>query len=260
MARFGLRLLFDQEGLLFQPRRELRASPADAGLAFEDVSLPGGLRGWWIPGEPTAPDTPAVLFLPGAIGNLGSELPTLQFLRSLGAGVLAVDYPGYGRSEGRPSLEGCRRTAEEGWRFLAGQRVVVYGRSFGCFLAARLVADPAASRPAAGLVFHNGFSSVADMAARAFHPALVRLLCRVRLSSLEDLARCRCPALFLHAERDEVVHPKLGRRAWKAATGPRRFLEVPGGHFDSGWQHDPRVRAAFRELLSGEAAGWETAA
>jgi pimeloyl-ACP methyl ester carboxylesterase len=257
MARFGLRLLLDQEGLLFQPRRELRGSPADVGLAFEEVSLPGGLRGWWIPGPPQAP---AVLFLPGAIGNLGGELPTLRFLRSLGAGVLAVDYPGYGRSEGRPSLDGCHRAAAEGWRFLAetagAPRLVVYGRSLGCFFAARL----AASRPAAGLVFHNGFSSVADMAARVFHPALVRLLCRVQLSSVEDLARRRCPALFLHALRDEVIPMGLGRRAWEAAAGPRLFLEVAGGHFDDDWQNDPRVRAAFREVLAGETAGWEAAA
>lgn len=257
MARFGLRLLFDQEGLLFQPRRELRSSPTDVGLAFEEVTLPGGLRGWWIPGEPAAP---AILFLPGAIGNLEGELPTLRFLRSLGAGVLAVDYPGYGRSEGHPSLAGCRRTAAEGWRFLsetAGtRRVVVYGRSLGCFFAAEV----AASRPAAGLVFHNGFSSPADMAARAFHPALVRLLCRVRLNSLPDLARRRCPALFLHADQDEVIPPELGRRAWQAAAGPRRFLAVAGGHFDSTWQHDPQVREAFREILAGETAGWEAAA
>jgi pimeloyl-ACP methyl ester carboxylesterase len=286
MARFGLRLLFAQEGLLFQPRRELAAVPRDLGLDCREVELPLGrlgiARGWWVPGPDAG--APAVLFLPGAAGNLSDDLATLRFLHGLGAGVAALDYPGFGRSSGRPTVAGCYRTAEAGWRWLAGaspppRRLIVYGRSFGCFLATRLAAAgpaavgrPAAAGPAAaasaaagsaaagraaGLVFHNGLSSIEDFVARVFPPRLVHLLCRIRLDSAREIGACACPALFMHARRDEVIPAELGRRVYERATAPRRWLDLPGGHFGADWQQPREVRQAFGELLAGKAAGWE---
>jgi pimeloyl-ACP methyl ester carboxylesterase len=256
MARFALRLVADQEGLLFQPRREQRGTPRDVGLDGADVELPGAsgtVRGWWIPGEP---GRGAFLFLPGAIGNSSHELPTFAFLRGLGAGVLAIDYPGYGRSDGRPTIAACRRAAADGFRFLAAARpapgpLFVYGRSLGCLFAAALAAEQGA-----GLVFHNGFPSVPDLAACFLPRPLVAVSCYVRVGCAPALAARRAPALFLHARGDEVIPPALGRRAFDLAAAPKRFLELAGGHFGDGWQRDPGVRAAFADLLSGAAAGW----
>jgi hypothetical protein len=238
-------------------------SPSDLGLAVREVSLPGGggevLRGWWMPGPPAAR---AFLFLPGAIGSLARELPTLSFLAALGAGVLALDYPGYGSSTGRPSIAGCRRAAEAGWGHLAGAlghepgRILLWGRSLGAFFGA----DLAAREQTAGLVFHDGMASVPEFAARYLPRPLVRLFCTVRLSSTEALAACRAPGLFLHARNDEVVPFDLGRRAYLAAAEPKRFVELAGGHFDLGWQDDPRVREHLADLLSGRAAGWQRTA
>ncbi len=260
MGRFVLRLLFAQEGLLFQPRPDGAVAPRDLGLAGVEVELPGArrvlARGWWVPGADAA--APAVLYLPGAAGNLGEDLATLRFLHGLGAAVLAFDYPGFGRSPGRPRLAACERVAEGAWTMLgrlapAAARRVVYGRSFGCFLATRL----AAAEPAAGLIFHNGFSSLDDFVARVFPRPLVVRFCRFHLDSGAEIGRCLCPALFLHAGRDEVVAAELGRRVFARAAGPRRFLELPGGHFGADWQRLPQVRQAFRELLAGEAVRWE---
>src|SRR4051794_35005528 len=98
MTRFVLRLLFAQEGLLFQPSRTAHGTPRDLALETVDVELPIApgvvARGWWLPesGVSGRTDAPAFLFLPGSQGNLSQELPTLRFLRSLGAGVLAIDY------------------------------------------------------------------------------------------------------------------------------------------------------------------------
>jgi pimeloyl-ACP methyl ester carboxylesterase len=258
MARFALRLLVDQEGLLFQPRREQRGTPRDVGLDCRDVEIPlasgrGAVRGWWIPGEP---GRGAFLFLPGAIGNSSHELPTFAFLRGLGAGVLAIDYPGYGRSDGRPTIAGCRRAAERGFELLEAVRpapgpLAVYGRSLGCQLAA-----PLAAERGAGLVFHNGFPSVPELAACFLPRALVAVSCYVRLGCAPALAARRGPALFLHARGDEVIPPVLGRRAYELAAGPKRFVALGGGHFGDGWQREPGVREAFADLLSGEAAGW----
>jgi hypothetical protein len=256
MSLFVLRLLFAQEGLLFQPTRTSHGTPRDVGLDTEDVELPlrPGVvaRGWWIPAEPGAP---AFLFLPGAHGNVSQELPTLRFLRSIGAGVLAIDYPGYGMSDGRPSLKDCRRAAEAAWKWLAARRpsaVFLHGRSLGSSFATEL----AVRHPAAGLVFHNGFSSLVDVVSRVFPRPLVRAFCRVPLDAGAEIGRCSCPVLVLHARQDEVIADDLGRRAFQLASPPKRFVALRGGHFGTDWLLEPEVRRSFRELLSGGAAGW----
>ncbi len=259
MARFAWRLLADQEGLLFQPRPEQRGTPRDVGLACDDLELavPGDrravVRGWWMPGEP---GRGAFLFLPGAIGNASHELPTFAFLRGLGAGVLAIDYPGYGRSAGRPTIASCRAAAAAAFRWLettrpAPGRLAVYGRSLGCQLAA-----PLAAEHGAGLVFHDGFTSVRELAACFLPRWLVAATCYVRLDCAPALAARRKPALFLHARRDEVIPAALGRRAFDLAAAPKRFLDLDGGHFGDAWQRDAAVRTAFAELISGEAEAW----
>src|SRR5262249_9146747 len=154
-------------------------APVDVGLAFAEVEIPAGrtaVRGWWIPGEP---GRGAFLFLPGAIGNLSHEIPTFAFLHALGAGVLAIDYPGYGRSAGRPPIAACRRAAAAAFDHLAALAtgpLVVYGRSLGCQFAA-----PLAARHDVPLVFHNGFVSIPAVAARFLSERLVALFCYVRL-------------------------------------------------------------------------------
>ncbi|MEL6854105.1 MAG: hypothetical protein AAFO83_03240, partial [Cyanobacteria bacterium J06607_13] len=47
-----------QPRLMFFPAAELRGSPADLGLAYEEVWLPAGdgkVHGWWMPAAPALP-------------------------------------------------------------------------------------------------------------------------------------------------------------------------------------------------------------
>src|SRR5919108_1334939 len=116
-AAWGIWMFFRQSRIVFKPSRELLGSPSDHGLAFEDVylPLPNGVRvhGWWIPLDDSGK---LVLCFPGSIGNISHELTTASFLRRAGANVLIVDYPGFGRSEGRPSESGCYLAASAAWK------------------------------------------------------------------------------------------------------------------------------------------------
>ena len=250
--------------LVFKPSRRDLGSPADLRMPYEelDVATAGGarFRVWWIPSRAGAnadrPDRPAVLFLHGTRGNLGAQLPVLRFLHSLGVDLLAFDYPGYGKSPGRPSEEGCLRAAEAAWEHLRarrpGARAVLYGRSLGCALAAYL----AAREPCAGLVFHGGFTSVPDLAADLYPRLPVRLFCRVRLDALRWIAGCRSPLLVLHGREDRFIPLAHALRVYGRAAVPKRFVPLAGGHDDEGWMHNPAVRAALAEMLEGRAAAW----
>src|SRR5262245_62200403 len=111
--------------MVFKPSRSLLGDPSVLGLPFEDIflRLPNDTRvhGWWIPCEGSRK---LMLCLIGSIGNISHELNTVAFLRSLGSNVLMIDYPGFGRSEGRPTENGCYLAADAAWHFATREKSV----------------------------------------------------------------------------------------------------------------------------------------
>ena len=177
---------------------------------------------------PVATDR-AVLFLHGNAGNVSHRYEIVEDFAKLPANVLALDYRGYGRSDGAPSEDGLYRDARAAWDYLTetrgvpARRVVIYGESLGGAVAVDLAArvEPCA------LVVQSSFTSIADMAAEVM-PFVPRFLLRTKMNSLEKIARVRAPVLVVHSPADEVVPYKLGRRLYDAAPHPKRFHEIKG--------------------------------
>src|SRR5262249_22527166 len=102
---------------LFRPvlhTREWVEPPA--GLPLEDVVLTGAdgrrVHAWWTTPDGWHPSRGALLYCHGNAGNLSYRGEGLRRWRDLmGQAVLIFDYPGYGRSEGRPGEAGCYAAA-----------------------------------------------------------------------------------------------------------------------------------------------------
>ena len=216
-----------------QPGREITATPADVGLAYEDVTLTTSdgvaLHGWFVPATGARA---TVLFFHGNAGNVGHRLATLQFLHELGLATLIIDYRGFGRSGGEPSEAGTYRDAEAAWDYLVKTRgldpgrVVVFGRSLGSAVAAHLAAH---HQPGA-LVLESALTSVPELAARIYPYLPVRWISRFRYATADYVARADCPLLVIHSSDDELVPIAHGRAVFARAPGPKRFLETAGGH------------------------------
>lgn len=253
-ALFGLSLFVRQRWIVFKPARPLIGDPSDVGLEFEDVRLPIGngtrIHGWWIP----APDSRrCFVCFTGSIGNMSHELHTLAFLRSHGANVLIVDYPGFGRSEGWATETGCYRAAAAAWDFATREKgirageVILFGRSLGGTVAAWL----AARHPDCGrLVIHSGFSSVPDVAAQNYPYFPVRYFCYIRFNTFRQLRKCRCPVVVMHPTADTIIPLRHGERILAAAPEPKSFIPLRGDHYGNEWQSTPGLRATFAELLA----------
>jgi fermentation-respiration switch protein FrsA (DUF1100 family) len=249
-----------QSKLLFRPFSTLVAVPSDWGLAYEDVWLgtDDGVRlhGWFLPaaepsrrGRNAAPHT--LLFLHGNAGNVSHRGPSLAIFAKLGLDVLIIDYRGYGQSHGRPSEHGLNRDAAAAWHWLtavrniAPEQIVIFGRSLGGAVATTLAAR---ERPGA-LIVESSFTDIAAMA-RLHHPLLARLVpLRYRFASLDALARVDCPVLILHSRDDGVVPFAHGRALFDAATAPKRFIELTGGHNEGFLASQPRYQQGIAEFL-----------
>jgi len=255
-AVWGIWMFFRQSRIVFRPSRALLGDPSDVGLAFEDVylRLSNGVRvhGWWIPGEERCK---VILCFPGSIGNISHELTTASFLRRAGANVLLVDYPGFGRSEGHPSEGGCYLAASAAWTYAIEEKGIrpedatVFGRSLGGTVAAWLAArHPDCAR----LVIHSAFTSVPDLAARAYPFFPVRYFCYIRFNTVRQIRACRCPVVVMHPTADSIVPVHHSTRILEEAPEPKRFVALQGDHYGSEWQDTPGLQPALGHLILGE--------
>jgi len=174
----------------------------------------------------------AVLFTHGNAEDAGLLGEFLHRYVELGVTVLAVDYPGYGLSTGRPTEDGAYAAADAALAHLGTlgfppERVVLHGRSLGGAVAV----DVAARHAVAGLILESTFTS----AFRVMLP--FDGLPGDRFASLAKLPRVRAPVLVIHGTADEVVDVEHGRRIFEALPpGRRRAWWVEGaGHNDLLW-------------------------
>ncbi len=203
-----------------------------------ELSLSSGVMvaAWHLSGDELPPTRPAVLFFHGNGENLETMRRSGLFHRlgDLDVGFLAVDYPGYGRSTGRPSEESNRLAATVALDWLAERYPDRPLAACGWSLGAAVAIELAAKRPdaLAGLVAMSPWSSLPEVGKRHFPAWLVGLLVRERYESVVAARQVTLPALVVHGADDRIIPVDQGRRVAAALAGSR-WIEVEGaGHND----------------------------
>jgi fermentation-respiration switch protein FrsA (DUF1100 family) len=190
------------------------------------------VNAWYLP-NPTSER--ALLWFHGNAENIGHGLEHLGFYSRLGVNILAVDYRGYGKSEGSPNEAGVYRDADAAYDYLIQERhiqpqnIFVFGHSLGGAVAI----DLAARRECGGLIVQSSITSIRDMARRMFRIPLLEYIPKSQFNSLAKIRRVRAPILFVHGTRDETVPLSMEQRLFAAAPEPKFFFPVEGaGHND----------------------------
>lgn len=222
-----------QGSLLFFPTRQVRGTPGQIGLAFEDVTLETkdsvSINGWYIPVD-SAKAT--LLFCHGNAGNIGDRLESIAQFHRIGLAVFIFDYRGYGKSAGSPSEQGTYLDAEAAWDFLTDAKgidprtIVILGRSLGGAVAVWLAAE----YPPGALIVESSFTSVPDIAARHYPFLPVRLLARFQYNSKENIAKVTAPVMIAHSPDDNLVPYRQGEALFASANEPKEFLKLSGSH------------------------------
>ena len=191
-----------------------------------------------------------VAYFHGNGEDLADSIPMVSLLRTLGVGVLAVEYPGYGVAAGTPSEQGAYAAAETALRWLRtgrgvdSDRVVLLGQSLGTGVAAEMARRGLGAR----MVLISPFTSVGDMARRTI-PLFPASFVRHRFDTEAKAPAIAIPVLIIHGREDEVVPFAMGERL--ATVFPQaRFVPVQGGrHNDLLTLHALAVREALAPFL-----------
>lgn len=239
-------------------QRRLDVSVEDCWFTTEDGAK---IHAWYISGKPSlkppAPrPKPVVLWFHGNAGNIAGWFPDYRSVARHGVDVLAVDYRGYGRSEGSPNEEGVYSDAMAAWRYLVEERevnpsqIIIYGFSLGGAVAV----DLASKVGAAGLVVQSSFTSVPDMAASIF-PLVPKAFVRTQMDSAAKIPTVSAPKLFIHSPRDELVPYRLGKKLFEVAGEPKSFFVVEGaGHNDTFAAGGPALVSALIDFMQAAVA------
>lgn len=268
MLVFLVHLISNQENMLYVPdpwgnmktpdeNPKGFKNPKELNMEYEEVFVEtaDGLKihGWWIPAKKQATGT--LLFCHANAGNMGLRNQNYHFLtETCNLNVLAFDYRGFGKSEGKPSEEGLILDGLSMLNYLKEEKKVsqawIFGRSLGGAVATALAhsvqsfsEDNQKKYPNIhGLILENTFTSIPELALKifsflAFLPQyfLDRFM-RLKWKTIERLPELdpKVKVLFLVGEKDELV-PASQSRALKDAAGSRGRLKgfAEGMHNDT---------------------------
>lgn len=257
---FGLqrRLLFPRDATATPASYDPPGWLAANGVQAWTIDTPDGpVDAWYAPPPEAPPETapepasevgasgggPVVIYGHPNATVIQDHPDLFHFYRTLGAGVLLIEYRGYGRSAGSPSQKAITEDFVAGYDRLIQQpgvdpsRIIFHGRSLGGGVVGSLMRH----RRPAGVILESTFTSVPDMAWRLAY--IPRLLVLDRFETLDSVKAYDGPVLVMHGQTDEVIPFDMGQRLHQAAKNGR-FLELPGGHNDG---VDPK---AYKEAIS----------
>ena len=237
---------------LFYPRQEeFRAVPKDNVINIlipvEDNVVIGSTF------HSTGKTNPTILFFHGN-GEIVADYDDLApIYNNLGINFLIVDYRGYGRSTGVPSVSAmmsdCHTIMEFVTQWLSDHEFtgpfVVMGRSLGSASALELAATY--QDKIDGIIIESGFAYLL--------PLLQLMGINVRLLGISEEDGCRNlekirlfekPVLIIHAEYDHIIPFSDGQALFDASiTSDKTFIKIDGAN------HNDIMFRGFKIYMQG---------
>jgi len=171
-------------------------------------------------------------------GNAGSledwQWEGWRIRDALNATVFVWDYPGFGKSEGRPTPASVLSAGRAAVRAVSEHtgvptsEIIVMGRSIGSAVAI----DAACHANARALVVECGFVSLRAMCERVFKWLPWGWILREPMDAEKRIADFNSPVFVAHGTRDSVVPYAFGKRLFEAANEPKQFFSSNNDHND----------------------------
>ena len=162
----------------------------------------------------------------------------LDALSQFNVNVIAIDYQGFGKSEGVASFSNMSRDAELLMSTIDSEsRIIVYGLSLGSVMAMESSQDPrvkgvilegAVSNDDSMIEFFKNRNKLGSFVSLNIDP-------NIQFDNIYHASRLESPMLIIHGEDDENIPYSMGQDIYESYEGSAsRFLLVEGGgHCDT---------------------------
>lgn len=241
--------------LFFYPQSVLISTPKDsAGLEYEDVWLKTEdgtkLNAWWIPAQGDKPDSNIMLlYVHGNAENISSHSHSIYWLPTSGVSVLALDYRGFGASEGKAVMPAMLQDLEAAALWMKQQHpekeLMILGQSIGTVMAINFTAQAADKYQIKALILDAPFTGFATAARSAMSKNIVgwfiwpfTVLIPNQWDSIKHIEKIDLPVFVMHSPNDQVVPYQHGKKLyteWQKAYPKQQlcWLDSKGPHIMS---------------------------
>lgn len=190
------------------------------------------IKGWFF----ELPGTKRVfLFSHGKGENIYAKMNSARLLLMCGGSVLMYDYQGYGRSQGRASVQNACNDGVAAYDYLvkeekrSGKDIIAFGESLGSGVSAQL----SVKRPLAGIIIQSGFSSLM----RAGRDRMAWLKAypdwffpgQLKLDNAAVFQKAHAPLLIIHGKCDRTVLFANAEDLYRTAAEPKTLMVVDEG-------------------------------
>ena len=147
---------------------------------------------------------PVIMIAHGNGNIIDDWAPRVDYVREHGYAVVLVEYPGYGRCDGKPSFDSISETMELAYQWveqceqLDSRRIVLLGRSMGGGAVLTLVPK---HRPIA-IALMSTYSSIVDLAYKRLLPAF---LVQHPFDNVKALSSYEGAVYLIHGKADRTV-------------------------------------------------------
>jgi pimeloyl-ACP methyl ester carboxylesterase len=185
--------------------------------------------------HPAAANVPTLLFFHGN-GEIVADYDELApFYQRQGLNFLPVDYRGYGRSTGTPTVSAMMRDCHAIFTFVRqwlpemGYRgpLMVMGRSLGSASALELAA--AYPGEVAALIVESGFAHAGPLLQLlGVNLAAIGFQEKAGFRNVDKIRAYPGPTLIIHAEHDQIIPLSDGQALYDASAAPdKTLLKIP---------------------------------
>lgn len=241
--------------MFFHPDSNLVDTPQRHGIEYQSEIIRAAdgtsLNAWFLPANSRdgGKAKATILFLHGNAENISTHFRSVAWLPAEGYNVLALDYRGYGASEGFPTLAGMQLDIDAAMRSLLvhkgvdPSRIVIFGQSLGGALAIYYAAHSAYRAHIRAVVIDSAFYDYRDIVKEKMASIFITwpfqwlpwLTVDDDYSPSASVAAISpLPLLLIHGESDVVVPFHDSQQLFERAGEPKELWLVPGaGHTQS---------------------------
>jgi|688.fasta_scaffold211908_3 fermentation-respiration switch protein FrsA (DUF1100 family) len=192
-------------------------------------------------------------------GNAGNALMRAYLAQqplSNNCSVFAYDYSGYGRSEGKPSLEGLINDGEGAYKYLLTQnykpeQIILFGESIGTIVSGEL----SRHNKCAAVILESPLYSIKSKACTIlpflkFYPDFLWYAPGYFLDNSTAFAANHPPLLLIEGTKDHLTPLDQAKQLFAAASQPKELVVINGGgHGDQALRNAPLYQDRLAKFM-----------